>query len=50
MPTIAVIIAQSPTNTLVFIPGSDTLGDYARVGLPLLVFMLLISLVVAPWV
>jgi di/tricarboxylate transporter len=40
----------SPTNTLVFIPGGYTWGDYARVGLPLLVLVLLISLVVVPWV
>lgn len=40
----------SPTNTLVFIPGGYTWGDYARVGLPLLVIVLLISLIVVPWV
>lgn len=40
----------SPTNTLVFIPGGYTWGDYARVGLPLLVLVLLVSLVVTPLV
>jgi len=40
----------SPTNTLVFIPGGYTWGDYARVGLPLLVLVLLVSLIVVPWV
>ncbi|MFO7631388.1 MAG: SLC13 family permease, partial [Caldilinea sp.] len=40
----------SPTNTLVFIPGGYTWGDYARIGLPLLVLVLLISLAVVPLV
>jgi di/tricarboxylate transporter len=40
----------SPTNTLVFIPGGYTWGDYARVGMPLLLLVLLVSLIVVPWV
>lgn len=38
----------SPTNTLVFIPGGYAWGDYARVGLPLLLIVLAISLIVTP--
>ncbi len=38
----------SPTNTLVFVPGGYTWGDYAKIGLPLIVLVLLASLVIVP--
>ena len=40
----------SPTNTLVFVPGGYTWGDYMRIGLPLLLLTLLVSLLVVPLV
>jgi di/tricarboxylate transporter len=39
---------SSPTNTLVFAPGGYKFGDYGRLGLPLLVIVLLVSLVLVP--
>ncbi|MCB9154913.1 MAG: anion permease [Caldilineae bacterium] len=38
----------SPTNTLVLVPGGYRWGDYARIGLPLLLLALLISLIIVP--
>lgn len=38
----------SPTNTLVLAPGGYTWGDYAKVGLPLMILVLLISLLIVP--
>lgn len=38
----------SPTNTLVFVPGGYRWGDYAKLGLALVVLVLLISLVIVP--
>ncbi len=38
----------SPTNTLVFVPGGYTWGDYVKIGLPLIVLVLLASLVIVP--
>jgi di/tricarboxylate transporter len=38
----------SPTNTLVYSPAGYTWGDFAKVGLPLLVLVLLVSLAVVP--
>lgn len=40
----------SPTNTLVFVPGGYTWGDYAKIGLPMIVLVLLASLVIVPLV
>jgi di/tricarboxylate transporter len=40
----------SPTNTLVFEAGGYSWGDYAKIGLPLLLLVLAVSLVVAPLV
>ncbi len=40
----------SPTNTLVFEAGGYSWGDYAKVGLPLLLLVLAVSLLVAPLV
>jgi di/tricarboxylate transporter len=40
----------SPTNALVYIPGGYTWGDYARVGLPLLLIVMGIGLTVVPLV
>ncbi|MEZ4766966.1 MAG: SLC13 family permease [Caldilineales bacterium] len=39
----------SPTNTLVLVPGGYRWGDYARIGLPLLLLALLISLIIVPF-
>ena len=38
----------SPTNTLVLAPGGYSWGDYARIGLPLLLLVLFISLLIVP--
>jgi di/tricarboxylate transporter len=38
----------SPTNTLVFVPGGYRWGDYAKLGLALMVLVLLVSLVIVP--
>ena len=38
----------SPTNMLVYAPGGYTFGDYAKIGLPLLIVVFLISLVLVP--
>ncbi|GAB4209772.1 MAG: SLC13 family permease [Sandaracinaceae bacterium] len=38
----------SPTNTLVLEAGGYTWGDYAKIGLPLLVLVLAVSLVIVP--
>ena len=38
----------SPVNTLVFAPGGYRFGDYAKVGLPLLLLALVVSVVLAP--
>jgi di/tricarboxylate transporter len=38
----------SPTNTLVFVPGGYQWGDYAKLGLALVVRVLLVSLVIVP--
>ena len=38
----------SPVNTLVMAPGGYRFNDYAKVGFPLLVIALLLSLVLAP--
>lgn len=40
----------SPTNTLVFEAGGYSWGDYAKVGLPLLLLVMAVSLLVAPLV
>jgi di/tricarboxylate transporter len=40
----------SPTNTLVFEAGGYSWGDYAKVGLPLLILVMTVSLIVAPLV
>ena len=40
----------SPVNTLVFAPGGYRFGDYAKVGLPLLLLMLLVSIFLAPMI
>lgn len=39
---------SSPTNTLVFAPGGYKFGDYSRLGLPLLLIVLLVSLILVP--
>lgn len=40
----------SPTNTLVFEAGGYSWGDYAKVGLPLLILVMAVSILVAPLV
>jgi di/tricarboxylate transporter len=40
----------SPVNTLVLTPGGYRFGDFMQVGLPLLVFFLIVSLIVVPLV
>jgi di/tricarboxylate transporter len=40
----------SPTNTLVLEAGGYSWGDYAKVGLPLLILVMIVSLIVAPLV
>ncbi len=39
---------SSPTNTLVLAPGGYKFSDYSRLGLPLLVLVLLVSLILVP--
>lgn len=38
----------TPVNTLVFVAGGYTWGDYAKVGLPLLLLVMAVSLVIVP--
>ena len=38
----------SPTNTLVLAPGGYTWGDYSKIGLPLMILVLLVSLLIVP--
>jgi di/tricarboxylate transporter len=38
----------SPVNTLVFTPGGYRFGDFARVGLPLMIIFLALSLALIP--
>jgi di/tricarboxylate transporter len=38
----------SPVNTLVMTPGSYRFNDYFKVGLPLLIIVMIVSLVLAP--
>jgi di/tricarboxylate transporter len=38
----------SPVNTLVFNPGSYSFGDFVKVGTPLIIIFLTISLILVP--
>jgi di/tricarboxylate transporter len=40
----------SPPNTLVMTPGGYRFNDYVKVGLPLVVIVLVVSLVLVPWI
>ncbi|MEA3337358.1 MAG: SLC13 family permease [Chloroflexota bacterium] len=40
----------SPVNTLVFTPGGYSFGDFGKVGLPLMVLVLLVSLILVPMI
>jgi di/tricarboxylate transporter len=40
---------SSPVNTLVVGPGNYTLGDFVKVGVPLTVLVLVLSVVLIPW-
>ena len=39
---------STPTNLLVMTPGGYKFGDYARIGLPLLILILIASLLLLP--
>ncbi|MCB0037157.1 MAG: anion permease, partial [Anaerolineales bacterium] len=39
----------SPTNTLVMGAGNYRFGDYLKVGVPLMLFMMVVTVVVLPW-
>ena len=45
-----VTATTSTVNTLVFAPGGNRFGDYAKVGLPLLLLMLLVSIFLPPMI
>ena len=40
---------SSPVNTLVVEPGGYSFGDFVRVGVPLTVIVLVVSVVLVPW-
>ncbi|MCO6455623.1 MAG: anion permease [Pirellulaceae bacterium] len=40
---------SSPVNTLVVTPGHYTFGDFVRVGVPLAVLVLLVTVLLVPW-
>jgi di/tricarboxylate transporter len=40
---------SSPVNTLVVEPGGYTLADFVRVGVPLTILVLLVSVLLVPW-
>jgi di/tricarboxylate transporter len=41
---------SSPVNTLVAGPGNDTFADFAKVGVPFTIVVMLLSVVMVPWV
>lgn len=41
---------SSPVNTLVVGPGNYTLGDFLRIGVPLTILVLILSVVLIPWI
>jgi di/tricarboxylate transporter len=40
---------SSPVNTLVVAPGHYTFGDFARIGVPFSLVVLIVSIVLVPW-
>jgi di/tricarboxylate transporter len=40
---------SSPVNTLVVGPGNYVLGDFVRIGVPLAVIILVVSVLLVPW-
>lgn len=40
---------SSPVNTLVVTPGNYTFGDFARVGAPFSLIVLIVSVILVPW-
>lgn len=40
---------SSPVNTLVVTPGNYTFGDFIKVGVPLSVIVLVVSVIMVPW-
>jgi di/tricarboxylate transporter len=40
---------SSPVNTLVVTPGNYTFGDFLRVGVPLFVIVMVVSVIMVPW-
>jgi di/tricarboxylate transporter len=40
---------SSPVNTLVVEPGGYSFGDFVRVGVPLTVIVLAVSVALVPW-
>ncbi|MFN8474858.1 MAG: SLC13 family permease [Anaerolineae bacterium] len=40
----------SPTNMLVYAPGGYVFGDYAKIGLPLLILVFIVSMLLVPFI
>jgi di/tricarboxylate transporter len=40
---------SSPVNTLVLGPGQYNFGDFAKLGVPFTIMVLLITIVMVPW-
>ena len=40
---------SSPVNTLVVTPGDYTFGDFVRIGVPLAILVLIVSVILVPW-
>ena len=40
---------SSPVNTLVVTPGNYTFGDFVRLGVPLAVIVMVVSVILVPW-
>jgi di/tricarboxylate transporter len=40
---------SSPVNTLVVAPGHYTFGDFVRIGVPLSIVVLVVSVILVPW-
>jgi di/tricarboxylate transporter len=40
---------SSPVNTLVLVPGKYRFGDFVRIGVPLTVLVLVLTVLLIPW-
>jgi di/tricarboxylate transporter len=40
---------SSPVNTLVVTPGDYTFGDFVRIGVPLAILVMIVSVILVPW-